>query len=76
MEKQKITDLISQAKANNQTKTIQKVVPITTKEVTEVQFSFYLDKNLLKKIKQQALNKDESIKKIINNALENYLKTN
>jgi hypothetical protein len=76
MEKQKFTDLISKAKASNQTKTIQKVVPIAVKEVTEVQFSFYLDKNLLKKIKQQALNEDESIKKIINNALENYLKTN
>ncbi|MEQ3498294.1 hypothetical protein ABMY20_00890 [Tenacibaculum sp. SSH1-16] len=75
MEKQNFNDLINKAKANNQAKMIQKVVPIPAKENEEVQFSFYLDKNLLKKIKQQALNEDESIKNIINKALENYIKT-
>ncbi|CAM1340192.1 MULTISPECIES: hypothetical protein [Tenacibaculum] len=75
MEKQNFNDLINKAKANNQAKTIQKVVPIPTKENEEVQFSFYLDKNLLKKIKQHALNKDKSIKNIINKALENYIKS-
>ena len=75
MEKQNFNDLINKAKANNQAKTIQKVVPIPAKENEEVQFSFYLDKNLLKKIKQQALNEDKSIKNIINKALENYIKT-
>ncbi|CAM1350985.1 hypothetical protein [Tenacibaculum ascidiaceicola] len=75
MEKQNFNDLINKAKANNQTKTIQKIVPIPAKENEEVQFSFYLDKNLLKKIKQQALNEDKSIKNIINKALENYIKT-
>ena len=76
MEKQNFNDLIQKAKANNQTRTIQKVVPVSIKETEEVQFSFYLDKNLLKKIKQHALNEDESIKNIINKALENYLKIN
>ncbi|OSY88522.1 hypothetical protein WH52_07155 [Tenacibaculum holothuriorum] len=75
MEKQNFNDLINKAKANNQPKTIQKVVPIPTKETEEVQFSFYLDKNLLKKIKQHALNENKSIKNIINKALENYIKT-
>lgn len=75
MEKQNFNDLINKAKANNQAKVIQKVVPIPAKENEEVQFSFYLNKNLLKKIKQQALNEDESIKNIINKALENYIKT-
>ncbi|OCK44204.1 hypothetical protein BA195_05840 [Tenacibaculum soleae] len=75
MEKQNFNDLINKAKANNQVKTIQKVVPIPVKETEEVQFSFYLDKNLLKKIKQRALNEDKSIKYIINKALENYIKT-
>lgn len=75
MEKQNFNDLINKAKANNQTKVIQKVVPVPAKENEEVQFSFYLDKNLLKKIKQHALNEDESIKSIINKALENYIKT-
>lgn len=76
MEKQNFNDLIKKAKAKNQSKTIQKVIPVTVKETEEVQFSFYLDKNLLKRIKQQALNKDESIKNIINKALENYLEKN
>lgn len=76
MEKQNFNDLINKAKASNQIKTIQKVVPIPIKETEEVQFSFYLDKNLLKQIKQQALNQDESIKNIINKALENYLEKN
>ena len=75
MEKQNFNDLINKAKASNQIKTIQKVVPVSVKETEEVQFSFYLDKNLLKRIKQQALNEDETIKNIINKALENYLKT-
>lgn len=75
MEKQNFNDLINKAKANNQTKVIQKVTPLPVKETEEVQFSFYLDKNLLKKIKQHALNEDESIKNIINKALENYIKT-
>lgn len=75
MEKHNFNDLINKAKASNQIKTIQKVVPVSVKETEEVQFSFYLDKNLLKRIKQQALNQDESIKNIINKALENYLKT-
>lgn len=76
MEKQNFNDLINKAKASNQVKTIQKVIPVTVKEIEEVQFSFYLDKKLLKRIKQQALNKDDSIKNIINNALEDYLKNN
>lgn len=76
MEKHNFNDLLKKAKANNQTRTIQKVVPITVKETEEIQFSFYLDKNLLKKVKQQALNEDQTIKNIINKALENYLETN
>ena len=74
MEKQNFTDLINKAKTSKTTKTIQKIVPVVTKENEEVQFSFYLDKSLLKKIKQQALNEDVSIKNIINKALENYIR--
>ena len=47
MEKQNFNDLINKAKANNQAKTIQKVVPIPAKETEEVQFSFYQDKTTL-----------------------------
>lgn len=73
MEKQNFNDLINKAKASNQAKTMQKVTPITLKDNEEVQFSFYLNKKLLKQIKQVALNQDESVKNIINKALENYL---
>ena len=75
MEEKKFTDLINQAKANNQTKTTQKVVSNKSVLENETQFSFYLNKALLKKLKQKALNNDESIKSTINKALENYLKT-
>ena len=76
MKDNKINDLIEKAKANSSAKAIQKVVPLKKKEVDEVQFSFYLDKKLLKEIKLLALDKNESIKAIISNALENYLKIN
>ena len=71
MEKQNISYLINQAKANKQTKTIQKIVPI--KETNEVQFSFYIEKDLLKKIKLKALNNDTSIKQIITQSIEKYI---
>ena len=58
MEKQNITDLINKAKSSNQQKAIQKIVPIVTKEIEEVQFSFYIEKELLKKLKFKALQED------------------
>lgn len=76
MAKENFNDLISKAKSNNQSKTVQKVIPVKEKVNEEVQFSFYLEKGLLKQIKQKALNEDESIKNLINKALENYLKNN
>ena len=74
MGKEKITELIKQAKANNQTKTIQKVVPIEIRKTKEVQFSFYIEKELLKKLKLKALQEEKSIKHLINNAIKSYLK--
>lgn len=76
MAKQEINSLINDVMASNQKKAIQKVVPVKEKSNSEVQFSFYLEKELLKKIKLQALQEEESIKSIINKALEKYLKTN
>lgn len=73
MEKHNINDLINKAKASNQKKTIQKVTPITKSDKNEVQFSFYLSKELLKQIKQKALDENETMKNIINKALEQYL---
>lgn len=74
MENQKINELINKAKSSNQQKTIQKIIPVHSKLVDEVQFSFYLEKTLLKKLKQQALNEDTTLKHIINKALEAFLK--
>ena len=73
MEKQNINELINKAKLSNQNKTIQKIVPIVLKETEEVQFSFYIEKELLKKIKLKALEKETSIKQIINEAISNSL---
>jgi predicted HicB family RNase H-like nuclease len=75
MEKQNFNELISKAKSSNQKKIIQKIVPVSIKE-TQVQFSFYIEKELLRKIKMTALNNESSIKTIIINALKNHLKTN
>ena len=73
MEKQNMNDLINKAKSGGQQKTIQKIVPILTKEIEEVQFSFYLEKELLKKLKLKALQEDTSMKQLVNTAIENFL---
>lgn len=76
MAKENFNDLINKVKSNNQPKTIQKVVPITSKEHEEVQFSFYLEKELLKRIKLKAIEEDKSIKAIINQVLTTYINEN
>ena len=75
MEKQNMNDLISKVKSSIQPKTIQKIIPIKKKtKEEEIQFSFYLPKSLLKKIKQEALDENQSIKITINKVLETYFK--
>ena len=73
MEKQNINELINQAKSSNQNKTIQKIVPVITKETEEVQFSFYIEKELLKKLKLKAIQEDTSMKQLVNNAIKNSI---
>jgi hypothetical protein len=75
MEKQNINELINKAKSSNQNKTMQKIVPVTTKEIEEIQFSFYIEKSLLKKLKLKAIQEDTSMKQIVNNAIKNSLKS-
>jgi predicted HicB family RNase H-like nuclease len=75
MEKQNINELINKAKSSNQRRTIQKIVPVTTKEVEEIQFSFYIEKELLKKLKLKAVQEDTSMKQLVNNAIKNSLKS-
>ena len=74
MEKQNINDLINKAKSSNQQKAIQKIVPVIAKEIEEVQFSFYIEKELLKKIKLKALKEDTSMKQLVNDAIKLLLK--
>jgi predicted HicB family RNase H-like nuclease len=74
MEKQNINDLINKAKSSNQKKTIQKIVPVAPKEIVEIQFSFYLEKELLKKLKLKALQEDTSMKQLVNDAIKSFLK--
>ena len=76
MEKQNMNELINKAKSSNQNKTIQKIVPITKKEIEEIQFSFYIERSLLKKLKLKAIQEDTSMKQLVNNAIKNALKSN
>ena len=73
MEKHNINELINIAKKSSTKKVIQKVIPASKIEKEEVQFSFYIEKSLLKKVKLRALELDISIKSFINNAIENNL---
>ena len=73
MEKQSINDLINKAKSSTQHKTIQKIVPIVEKEIEEIQFSFYIEKELLKKLKMKAATEETSMKHIVNDAIKAFL---
>lgn len=73
MESESMNDLINKVKSNNQQNKIQKIVPIVTKEIQEVQFSFYIEKELLKKLKLKAFEEDTSMKQLVNNALKELL---
>lgn len=73
MEKQNFNELINKAKSNNQKKTIQKIVPVTVKETEEIQFSFYIEKELFKKLKLKAIQQETSMKQLVNNAIKKSL---
>ena len=75
MEEQNINELINKAKSANKNKTIQKVVPIKIKDTEEVQFSFYIEKELLKSLKLKALQQDTSMKQLVNDAIKKSLKS-
>ncbi|CAG2531778.1 hypothetical protein MAR621_02306 [Maribacter dokdonensis] len=55
MSKTEFNNLIAQARASKLDKSIQKVVPETSIDKNEKQFSFYIDKVLLRKLKSKAL---------------------
>lgn len=73
MESESMNDLINKVKSNNHQNKIQKIVPVSIKEIEEVQFSFYIEKELYKKLKLKAFQDEISMKEIVNNALRNSL---
>lgn len=73
MEKQNFSELINKAKATNTTKTIQKVIPVKKEQSEEVQFSFYIEKKLLKQLKLKAIEEDKSLKLLINESIRSAL---
>ena len=46
MESESMNDLINKVKSNNHQNKIQKIVPVSCKEIEEVKFSFYIEKEL------------------------------
>jgi predicted HicB family RNase H-like nuclease len=73
MEAENMNDLINKVKSNNQQNKIQKIVPVSSKEIEEVQFSFYIEKELYKNLKLKAFQKEISMKQMVNDAIRNFL---
>lgn len=73
MSKTEFNNLIAQARASKLDKSIQKVVPETSIDKNEKQFSFYIDKTVLRKLKIKALEENRSVKSIINESIIKYL---
>ena len=73
MESESMNDLINKVKSNNHQNKIQKIVPVSNKETEEVQFSFYIEKELYKKLKLKSINEEMSMKEIMNEALRKFI---
>lgn len=73
MKSENINDLINQVKSNNEQNIIQKIVPISNKKIEEIQFSFYIEKELYKKLKLKAIKQEMSMKEIVNEALRKFI---
>lgn len=73
MKSDNINDLINKVKSNNEQNKIQKIVPVSIKEIEETQFSFYIEKELYKKLKLKSINEEMSMKEIMNEALRKFI---
>ena len=73
MKSENINDLINKVKSNNEQNKIQKIVPVSIKEIEEIQFSFYIEKELYKKLKLKSINEEMSMKEIMNEALRKFI---
>ena len=74
MKSDNINDLINKVKSNNEQNKIQKIVPVSIKEIEEIQFSFYIEKELYKKLKLKSINEEISMKEIMNEALRKFIR--
>lgn len=76
MAKKDLSSLLDRVQKTEIKTPVQMVVPIKP-EIEESIFSFYLPTNKLRFLKQKALNENISLKKIMNDALnEKYFKEN
>lgn len=73
MNNSEFKNLINKVKQNENQPVIQKVSTVHKDKKEEVQFNFYIEQELLKKIKLLAIEKNLSIKKIIHSSLILYL---
>jgi len=73
MEKTDFRNLIKQVKKAPVVGVTQKITPVKKSIVNETQFSFYIDKGLLKQVKLKAIEEGISIKSIINRSINHYL---
>ena len=73
MKSENINDLINKVKSNNEQNKIQKIVPVSINEIEEIQFSFYIEKELYKKLKLKSINEEMSMKEIMNEALRKFI---
>jgi len=78
MEKKNFKGLLDKVKAKDSNKIILEVVPEEESKRkgikdSERQFSFHIEKVLLKKIKLKAMDEDMSLKHLMHDALRKYL---
>ena len=73
MKSDNLNNLINKVKSNNEQSKIQKIVPVSIKEIEEIQFSFYIEKELYKKLKLKSINEEMSMKEIMNEALRKFI---
>ncbi|PCH78084.1 MAG: hypothetical protein COB98_01615 [Flavobacteriaceae bacterium] len=75
MEKEAFNKLINKAKKSIKPRSFQQVSLVKKKITTEIQFSFYIEKSVLKKLKIKAIEQSVSLKHLINTAILKELGT-
>lgn len=72
MAKEDFSSLLNKAKETKAETPVQKVIPVKEKkDLSEVLFSFHISKDKLKQLKILSVEKELSLKELINNAINN-----